>query len=177
MAWGVPEWVRLKMVHELDVKQEPGLIRSRVRETSVVVRRPADGEAHFPVECGYCHRKGVFVVQDLATTKELRRRPTIQSPIWSVILIATVIVFAVLGFGGGSILFQVLTIPAGLMFLPFGIMLAVSPSGKLGVSLPEAVTFESRTKREGFSYVTRNVRHREGVSCVGIAMPAKVEGG
>ncbi|MFI6941389.1 hypothetical protein ACIBI4_19105 [Streptomyces sp. NPDC050418] len=172
MGWSVPERVQLKIVHELQTEQEPGLVRSRVRETTVVVPRPEHGEAQVPVECGHCHRAAVFVIQDLETTRRLRRIPVVRSLVASVLLIATVVWCAVLGFGGGNITFQVLTLPAGLIFLPLGIALAVTPSGKLGVTVPKGVTFDSKTKREGLSYVTRSTRRGEGVACIGMVAPA-----
>jgi hypothetical protein len=159
------------MLHDLEVKQEPGLVRSRVRETVAVVRRPEHGEARVALECGHCHREGIFVIQDLETTKQLRRGPAIRSLIVSFVLIAAVIGCAVVGFAGDSILFQVLTLPAALLLLPAGIFLAVSPSGNLGVATPESVVFDSRTKREGFNLVTRGARPKEGVTCIGFAAP------
>lgn len=173
MSWSVPERIKLKMVHSLEVREEIGLVRTRVRETSCVVRRPEHGEARVALECRHCKRQGVFVIQDRETTQELRRRPVIRSLITAFVLIATVVCFAVVGFGGGSILFQVLTIPAGLILLPLGIVFAVSPSANIGVTNPKDVFFKGKTKRDGLTYVTESARHREGVSCVSFSEPAR----
>ncbi|MET7640712.1 hypothetical protein [Streptomyces sp. NPDC005438] len=173
MSWRVPERIELTMMHEMGHKREPGLVRSRVRKTSCVVQRPERGEARFLVECGHCGRQGEFVIQDMETTKRMRRRPMIYSLISSFVMLALVAYLAVAGFGGGNITLQVLTIPAGLLFIPFGLALAISPSGKLGAVPPEGVSFDTRTRREGFSYVTQGVRRREGVYCTGLVAPAR----
>jgi hypothetical protein len=38
VSWNVPETIKLTMRHQLELKQEPGLIRTRFRETTCVVR-------------------------------------------------------------------------------------------------------------------------------------------
>ncbi|MFJ6573408.1 hypothetical protein ACIQNU_38950 [Streptomyces sp. NPDC091292] len=172
MSWNVPEMIKLTMNHQMEVKQEPGLVRTRARETTAVVRRPARGEARMVLECKQCGREGVFVVQDLETTKGLRRGPVIRSLIASVVLVGVVVAFWLIGLVGDSILFTVLAIPASLLLLPIGIALAVSPSSNIGVKAPEFVAFGSDTAREGLSYVTRNKRRGEGVSCSGRAEAA-----
>ncbi|MFE0424488.1 hypothetical protein [Streptomyces sp. NPDC058953] len=173
MPWTVPDRIKLTMLHQLEMREEVGgVVRIRKRETTCVVRRPERGEARMALECGHCGREGVFVVQDRATTKRLRRRGVVGSLITSAVLVAVVVVLAVLGFGGDDVLFQVLLIPGALILLPFAGMLAVDPSGNIGVEAPEFVSFASDTRRQGLSYVTRGEQRRLGVSCSGHAAAA-----
>ncbi|MCX4681083.1 hypothetical protein OG413_38410 [Streptomyces sp. NBC_01433] len=44
--------------------------------------------------------------------------------------------------------------------------------GGFGVQVPKMVTFSSDSRREGFSWVTRNTRRGEGLVCGGYAKPA-----
>ncbi|WP_062208299.1 hypothetical protein [Streptomyces sp. NBRC 109706] len=155
------------MSHQLNSRQGPSTIRTQLRQTSVVVARPARGEARFALACGHCGREGVFVVQDLDTTNQLRRVPIIRSVLLALVFLALPVSFAIIGFGGGDILFQVLTIPAGLIFGPFGLALLIAPTGKIGVEVPEPMFYESNTSRQGFTYVTRNKHAGQGLSCVG----------
>ncbi|MCX4735866.1 hypothetical protein [Streptomyces sp. NBC_01363] len=172
MSWTVPEQIKLTMVHQMEIRQEPGLTRSNTRETTCVVRRPDHGELRAALKCGRCGREGVFVIQDLETTKRLRRGPVARSLVAAVVLLGVVAALWIIGFADGNILFQVLAIPASLLFLPIGIYLACSPSGNIGVRPPESVHFSTDTVREGLSYVTRNSRRGEGLACSGYAKPA-----
>ncbi|MEU1277746.1 hypothetical protein [Streptomyces sp. NPDC005805] len=172
MSWTVPETIKLTMVHQMEFSQEPGLTRGRYRETSCLVGRPAQGEARVILECGHCKRQGVFVVQDLETTKRLRRAPVTRSLITAVVLLAVVASFWIIGFGGGSILFQVLAIPASIILLPLAVFFAASPSSNIGVTVPEFVSFAGRTSRKGLTYTTRGTHHRAGLSCGGQARAA-----
>jgi hypothetical protein len=88
-------------------------------------------------------------------------------------LLTTVLAFWIIGFAGDSILFQVLAIPASLIFLPSGIYLACSPLGTIGVESPENVEFSKTTVREGLTYVTRNTKAGDRLTCGGYAHPAK----
>ncbi|UED84850.1 hypothetical protein [Streptomyces profundus] len=173
MPWTVPQNLRLSMRHQLDMRQGPSVVRSQVRLTSVVVARPERGEVRVALACGHCGREGIFVIQDLDTTRQLRRRPITRSLIWAFVCAAVMVGFWVVGFAGGSILFQVLAIPATIVLAPLAFVLSVDPTSKIGVELPEPAFFDSRTAREGITYVTRDRRPGQGLSCVGAAEAAK----
>ncbi|MEU6926924.1 MULTISPECIES: hypothetical protein [unclassified Streptomyces] len=172
MSWTVPEQIRLTMVHQMEIRREPGLTRSNTRESWCLVRRPDHGELRAVLKCGRCGREGVFVIQDLATTKRLRRGPMARSLASAVVLIGIVAALWIIGFTDGDITLQVLAFPASLLFLPIGVYLLASPSSNIGVRPPESVYFKTDTVREGLSYVTRNSRRGEGLACSGNAKPA-----
>ncbi|MEE1740994.1 hypothetical protein [Streptomyces sp. BE147] len=172
MPWNVPENIRITMLHQMEHKQEPGLTRGTSRETSCVVRRPGQGEVKVTLPCGQCGRQGVFVIQDLATTRGLRRGAIVRSVIAAVVLLSVVLSLWVIGFGGDNIVLQVVAIPATLILGPIAVYLACDPSSDIGVESPKMITFNSDTRREGLSYVTRNPRRGEGLCCSGYAKPA-----
>jgi hypothetical protein len=172
VSWKVPEKIKLTLLHQMDVREEVGLTRMNVRKTERVVRRPDKGELRITMECGQCGREGLFVVQDFETTKQLRWGGTIASLIWAAVLLTTVTSFWIIGLTSDDPLFLVLAIPASIIFLPMGIYLACSPSGKLGVQTPEYVRFKGDTVRKGLTLVTQNANRNQGLSCTGIAVAA-----
>ncbi|WP_326768945.1 hypothetical protein OG978_34330 [Streptomyces sp. NBC_01591] len=52
VSWTVPEQIKLTMLHQMEIRQEPGLTRGDARETMCVVRRPDHGELRAVLECG-----------------------------------------------------------------------------------------------------------------------------
>jgi len=172
VSWTVPEQIKLTMTHHLESKSEPGLRRSRLKETTCVVPRPDSGETRIAVTCGHCGRDGVFVIQDRATTRRMRRWPVVRSLVVSAVLLAVVVGVYVAGFGGGSVLFEVLAIPSTIIFGPVLVFLMVDPSSNIGVKAPEHIFFKGDTVREGLSLATRNSHKGEGLACMGRAEPA-----
>ncbi|MGP3970538.1 hypothetical protein [Streptomyces sp. 6N223] len=169
----MPDQIKLTMLHQMEHKHEPGLSRTKIRETSYVVRRPDHGEARVAVRCGHCGREGMFIIQDLGTTKRLRRGPVIRSLVSAVALLTGIVSLWITGLAGESALFLMLAFVASLVLGPVGIYLVCDPSSNIGVQAPELVHFDSTTRRQGLSYVTRSSRRGEGVACSGYAKPAR----
>lgn len=174
MAWSVPEKIQLKMLHQLELRDEPGLIRVTSRETSCLIRRPDHGEIRVAVKCGQCGREGIFVIHDFETTKNLRRSPVQRSLIAAVVILMAVVSLWVVGLVFESALVLVLAVFASIVLGPIGIFMAVDPSSNIGVQPPEPVRYSRETTREGFmTYVSRNPRRAEGLYCSGHAQAAK----
>ncbi|MDG4859872.1 hypothetical protein P8605_17220 [Streptomyces sp. T-3] len=170
----MPEQIKLTMLHQMEHKHEPGLMRTKIRETSCVVRRPDHGEVRVAVRCGHCGREGVFVIQDLETTKRLRRAPVIRSLVSSAALLAAITSLWVIGLADESALFLMLAFVASLVLGPLALYMAIEPSSNIGVQAPELISFDRTTRRQGlFSQVTRNTRQGEGLACSGNAQPAR----
>jgi hypothetical protein len=172
VSWKIPAKIKLRLVHTMDFREEVGLTRMHVRETDRVVQRPDKGELRVAMACGHCGREGVFVIQDFETTQQLRRGGTIKSLIWSAVLLTTVTTFWIIGLMSEDPLFLVLAIPASIIFLPMGIYLACSPSGKLGVETPKDLRFEGETVRKGLTLETQAATRGQGLSCNAFAVPA-----
>lgn len=167
MIWRVPDVFVLNVVHELSSSVSfGGQGTTRYKRTSRIVRRPERGTASETVTCGHCHRDVVFVIQDMDTTRRLRRGPVLRSLLWSTVIIAVVVACAVIGFGSGSAVFVVLTFAIGVVFLPIGIALLFSPTGQVGVQRPEPLYFGT-TKRDGMNWVTKGDSLGRGISCIG----------
>ncbi|MFD3525352.1 hypothetical protein [Streptomyces sp. NPDC058653] len=161
----------------MQLKTEPGLTRSKSRETSRVVRRPEHGEVRETVKCRHCGREGVFVIQDLETTRRLRKGPVIRSLIASAVLLGSTVSLWVVGLSGDNPdekpLYLILAIVASLLFAPIGLYLAFDPSGKIGVESPEMIHFEGETRREGLTIISGSGYHRDkGLACSGRAKAA-----
>lgn len=174
VAWSVPEKIQLRMMHSLEHRDEFGQMRGTYRETTAVVRRPEHGEVRVALTCGHCGRDGIFVIQDFETTRNLRRVPILRSLIIAAVLIAIVVTLWVIGLALDSALFLILAGVATLILLPFGIVLALEPTGKIGVQPPETVRHNVKPVREGImTYVSRNPDSTKGLSCSGFAHAAK----
>jgi hypothetical protein len=171
VSWKIPEKIKLRLVHTMDFREEVGLTRMNVRETERVVQRPEKGELRVAMACGHCGREGVFVIHGFEATKQLRRGGTIKSLSWSAVLLTTVLSFWIIGLTSDDALFLVLAIPASLLFLPPGIYLACSPSGKIGVEMPKDLEFKGETVRKGLTLETQVAAQGQGLSCNAYAFP------
>ncbi|MEU4091523.1 hypothetical protein [Streptomyces sp. NPDC026673] len=161
----------------MELQHEPGLIRTKSRESSTVVRRPERGELRATVECWQCGREGVFVIQDLETTRRLRRGPMVRSSIVSALIVGSTAALWMVGLAGDNPnekpLFVLLAIAASLIFLPIGLYLAFDPTSKIGVESPEIVHFDGGTRRKGLTTVSRSSHRGKGLSCLGKAAAAR----
>jgi hypothetical protein len=174
VSWIVPMQIKLTMMHLMQLKHEPGLVRSNTRETSRVVRRPDHGELRVTVQCKHCGREGVFVIQDRETTWRLRRGSVICSVAGSaVLLISTASMWIIsLAKGTDDSLFLLLAFVMSLIFAPPGLYLAFDPTGKIGVEVPKMIDFDSGTRREGLTWTSGDARRGPGLACSGKAAAA-----
>lgn len=165
MPWTVPGQIKLTMVHHVESTVELRVLRTLARETSSVVRRPDHGELRVTVRCGHCGREGVFAVQDLETTRRLRRGPVIRSSAAAAVLLTATVALWVVGFARESALFLVLAFVASLILGPIGIALALDPSRNIGVEVPDMVPTDATD-------TTGSARRRKALACMGRARPA-----
>ncbi|MFJ4467796.1 hypothetical protein ACIP2X_10030 [Streptomyces sp. NPDC089424] len=161
----------------MELEHELGRIQTKSRETSSVIRRPERGESRATVVCGQCGREGVFVIQDLETTRRLRRGPMMRSLTASALIVGSTAALWIVGLAGDNPseepLYVLLAIAASLIFLPVGLYLAFDPTSKIGVESPEILHFDGGTRREGLTTISLSSRRGKGLSCAGKAAAAR----